>query len=222
MKRLLIAFALSCLLPFSIQAAEFSMITEGNQGHPATLLMQGKLEQAETEMDVAKFLNVAAPQRYGAVLYLDSLGGNVATALRIGELIRLYGFSTAVINVATCNSACGLIWISAKERFLSSRAAVGFHAAFYYKTYTTKEIHPLANMKIRAYLFTIGIQPNAVDYLTEADPTSLNFVTLKTASAYGIDVKQFPDEPVVAPAPVPAFRPPPNFHQAYTVYTLPR
>jgi uncharacterized protein YecT (DUF1311 family) len=59
------------------------------------------------------------------LIQLDSVGGRVYEAARISALIRARGLDTRVSR--QCMSACTTIFLSGRERTVSSRAQLGFH-----------------------------------------------------------------------------------------------
>ncbi len=56
---------------------------------------------------------------------LNSPGGRVAEAQKISDLIRARGLSTYVTQ--QCASACTIVFLGGKQRFLFSAAKLGFH-----------------------------------------------------------------------------------------------
>jgi len=59
------------------------------------------------------------------MVLLDSVGGRVYEAARIGDLIKSRGLDTRVAR--QCMSACTTIFLSGRERTVSSKARLGFH-----------------------------------------------------------------------------------------------
>jgi hypothetical protein len=180
MKRLS-AFAFACLLPYTAQAAEISVTAEGGPDHPALILIKGQIAKDDAAANAMTFKVIAGAQKHGALVFLDVIGGSVIAAIEIGRSIRANGFSTLVGDNATCSSACGLIWLGGKERFLGPHAQVGFHAA---RVGTTNEVSSVGNALIGAYLYEIGItNVRTIAFLTMASPQTMNWVTLDTTDA---------------------------------------
>lgn len=63
----------------------------------------------------------------GAVklVHLSSLGGRISEAQRIGDIIKKNGLNTYVSN--GCMSACTIIFLSGRERFIHTNSRIGFH-----------------------------------------------------------------------------------------------
>jgi hypothetical protein len=59
------------------------------------------------------------------LVHLNSIGGRIFEAQRIGNLIRSRNLSTYVSN--QCLSACTIIFLSGRERLITAQARLGFH-----------------------------------------------------------------------------------------------
>jgi len=92
------------------------------------MLIKGPIGEIREWDEIASFGSLAVLQKKPAIVFLDSLGGKLMVALKIGLLIHKYGFSTAVADMTNCFSVCALIWIAGKERYIGAGALVGFHA----------------------------------------------------------------------------------------------
>ena len=73
---------------------------------------------------------VAAHGEYVKTVALDSPGGAVGEALKIGQLIRDKGFATSVAAGALCASSCPLVFAGGKERIATARSAIGVHQIY--------------------------------------------------------------------------------------------
>jgi hypothetical protein len=63
-----------------------------------------------------------------ALVVLTGPGGDVASALAIGQQVRARGWQTLVPAGSFCASACALIWLAGTQRMLGVNARIGFHA----------------------------------------------------------------------------------------------
>lgn len=72
--------------------------------------------------DFRKLLK-ASPQI--AVVHLDSVGGRIAEAMQVHDIIQQRGMVTYVVN--ECLSACTLAFAGGRERWIGSAAKLGFH-----------------------------------------------------------------------------------------------
>lgn len=141
--------------------------------------------------DSSKFKSLA--EKYDkAIVLLESNGGSVAAAIDIGEAIRLKGYSTAVINDSSCNSACALIWLAGSPRKLSKSGRIGFHAAYSEVGGEAKE-SGVANAMVGRYLTLLNLPEQAVLFATTSPPTSLNWLTSSNYRSTGIETTVIDD-----------------------------
>jgi len=59
------------------------------------------------------------------LIHLNSLGGRISEAQRIGDIVKSRGLSTYVPY--RCMSACTIVFLSGRERLISSESKIGFH-----------------------------------------------------------------------------------------------
>jgi ATP-dependent protease ClpP protease subunit len=173
------------------QAASIEVVGDETRGHPALILIKGRFLKSEVQHDVTAFETLAAIQKNSAIVFLESQGGMTWAALQIGKIIQRRGFSTAVADEAVCASACALIWLAGKERFMASTARVGFHAS---STGENRggEVSSVGNAIVGAYLYEIGLKELAtIVYVTKASPQSMTWLTMGDAMRYGIAAKAF-------------------------------
>lgn len=140
-----------------------------------------------------------------AVVLLDSNGGSTIAAIKIGEAIRLKGYSTYVSDTNTCASACALIWLAGAPRILDKSASVGFHA-----TYTDVGGRKLesggGNALVGRYLTLLNLNEKTVFFATSASPESLNWLNANNYQSLGVDVKIIEHENDSDPNPPPVVR----------------
>ena len=189
MKRLLIAAIALFLSHQATHAVTITVAADETPANPALILIKGQFMSGEDKKDTAAFSSIAAIQKKPAIVFLDSTGGIVWTALQIGMAIRRYGFSTAVADNTQCSSACALAWMSGKERFMGKNAHIGFHAA---KFADKPEVSHSAQAIIGAYLHEVGVKDlRAVIFLTSASPDSMIWLSPNDAARYGIPITMF-------------------------------
>jgi len=190
MARLLVVATAVFLAHQTARAADISVVANETADSPALILIKGPFQKNEGEdlKDFGTFSALAAAQKKPAVVFLDSRGGNAWTGIRIGLMIRRYGFSTAVADGALCASACAVAWMGGKERFMGNNAQIGFHAAW---GKDSSEISA-PNAIIGAYFHEVGIKNyDAIAYLTKAAPDAMTWLTPTDAIRYGIAVTFF-------------------------------
>lgn len=123
----------------------------------------------------------------GAVsqVYLNSLGGNIVSAVRIGDVIRKNKLHTVVIAKDTCASACGLIWLGGIRRTIEPTGSVGFHASYQIKNGVKRESGQ-SNAVIGAYLNSLGLSLEAVILVTQSPPDKITWLSEPEAKRVGI------------------------------------
>ena len=82
----------------------------------------GAAERVAEEID--------ARGEYVETVLLDSPGGAVEEALRIGRLISERGYTTRVAAGALCASSCPLVFAGGRERIATAASAIGVHQIY--------------------------------------------------------------------------------------------
>src|ERR1700739_921922 len=117
--------AVSLLCSVMLGPAHAAQITVDPSGDIIVITIVGTL----VAPDGQKFADTVSDIHKAIVLF-SSNGGNVVAGLRIGKLIRLRNFITAVPDGVQCASACALAWLGGTSRFMGADAKIGFHAAY--------------------------------------------------------------------------------------------
>jgi hypothetical protein len=169
MKRLVVT-ADALFLAHQAQAAEISIIADETDDHDPIILIKGQI--GEPQREVATFGALAGYNKKPAIVFLDSTGGKLVTAIQIGLIIHKHGLTTAVADNALCASACALVWLAGKERCMGTGARIGFHAAR--KSADSLEVAPSGNAIAGAYLYQVGITDfTTISLLTSELPKSM-------------------------------------------------
>jgi hypothetical protein len=135
--------------------------------------------------DADKFKQITSVVTGRTVVFLDSKGGSAMDGLYIGEYIRYKGYSTAVGDNTECASACGLIWLAGKSRYLGTSTRVGFHAAYTVSGHDATE-SGVANAVIGGYLTKLGLSYQAIVFATVAPPDEIKWLNQDDARRIGI------------------------------------
>jgi hypothetical protein len=129
-----------------------------------------------------------------ADVWLSSPGGDLQAAIKIGEFIRLRGWSTFV--TAGCSSACALIWLGGITRYMTDTARIGFHAAS-----VNGQEKGAGNAVIGAYMNRLGLSYDAVLFATTASPSDITYLTPDYAKRIGIEVTMIEEVPAAQQRP---------------------
>lgn len=131
---------------------------------------------------------VTARGEYVKTVALDSPGGAVEDAIKIGALFEVEGFTTTVAPGALCASSCPLIFAGGKERIASRQSAIGVH-----QIYTMAEAGQLptgvravgsamaevqkTTAAITRYLETTGVDPAIWLFALDTPPSKLYYLS---------------------------------------------
>lgn len=137
------------------------------------------------EADVALFQRIALGSE-DAIVVLDSSGGYLDPALKIGEIIRLKGFGTVVGNNQVCTSSCALIWVAGAKRFLTPTSRIGFHASYTVSNGNASETG-LGNALVGRYLTLLNLPEKAIAFATSASPDQMSWIDPFRPGPSGID-----------------------------------
>lgn len=180
MRSLILLLSIFPCLAFAAQLEKF--VLSGDASAPIVIHLKGEIEDG----DAKEFERLIQGQSKVTVI-LESPGGLVKEALRIGSIIRLRNFATKVAADSGCYSACGLIWIAAKRRYMTTSSQIGFHAA-YRQVGDYLEESGEANAVIGSFLTHLGLRVEAIRFFTRSGPHKLQLLTPFRARALGIDI----------------------------------
>ncbi|PSJ52100.1 hypothetical protein C7I84_26840 [Mesorhizobium ephedrae] len=161
------------------------------------VIIKGEIVQGDSE----RFLD-AVGNREKVAVYLESPGGLLREALKIGAEIRLRNYGTVVDAGDECFSACGLIWVSGARRYMSPKSLIGFHAAYREEAGEFRE-SGMANAEIGSFLTHLGLRIEAIRFFTVAGPNDFLLLTPARARELGIDVFLLDGGGVVTPGDAP-------------------
>jgi hypothetical protein len=173
------------LLLLSTATAGAATITTSHVGNGSALIViEGEFELGDVDAFRTKVAALTTPR---AAVAFRSDGGSLVAGIRIGTLIREKKFTTIIPDHASCASACALAWLGGTRRFMGEGASVGFHAAYILKSYGPIESSS-GNAILGAYLNQLGLSEDAILYITQAAPTSIQWMNMDDAGKYGIVV----------------------------------
>lgn len=177
MRALLIwlAFSLSVASP----ASGLELSRTDNDGL-AIITVRGEILPGDGE----RFVRYAMADK--ALIVLSSPGGDVVSAITMGEHIRMKGYMTFVPPNEICASACALTWLSGIVRGGTKTSKIGFHAAYSGNGVVTAS----GNALVGAYLNKIGASYKVVRFVTMPDPSDMSWLTYEKAKELGIEIVQ--------------------------------
>lgn len=183
-KFFIFSVALACsIYSLACQAASVELV-KGAGADDDSIRISGEILSA----DVQKFKAVVAKSE-NAVVYLDSPGGDLEAAVRIGRLIHALGYFTAV-DETQCASACALIWLAGQFKFLTANAKVGFHLPAYHGQ-TTAGNEASLFVLVGGYLVQLGFSESVIARITSTPSNRIEWLTRSNAKTFGISIMNF-------------------------------
>ena len=168
----------------SALAADITSVPLKKSGEGA-ILIEGTITAADREL----FLTKISPFSSGVVI-LNSDGGNAYAGIEIGKAIRMRGFKTWVPSGSSCASACAIAWLGGTTRLMGKTALIGFHSVYKFQDGAPVETGA-GNAMYGAYLAQLGLSDRAIYYLSNAAPSSMNWLTPVEAENFGISLAVF-------------------------------
>jgi hypothetical protein len=185
MKRLfLTGIAALFLATGTAHAAEVKVLPE--KGGSTAVVLQGQIYAG----DNIDFNKATQAIKGDVFLFLDSRGGEIYTAISIGNFVRMNQWTTIVVDGDMCNSACALIWFSGVHRILGSTARIGVHSAG--KPDAPGERNEWGNFVVAKYLHAIGIPDNVISRWQKTDPCCIDYIDYPEARSLGL-LSEYPN-----------------------------
>jgi hypothetical protein len=181
----LCAFAIGAApsVAFADDAArnEFYRSLAGNTARasdePEALLVSGVIGPGSYD-EFRNALMHSSPQ----LVVLDGPGGILGEALMIGEEIRRRNLDTLVGPNRSCASACAVVFLSGRTKYMASGAAVGLHAA----SFADGRADPEATEVMAAYLRGVGVPNATLKRMARTAPSDIRWLSRAEMRALGI------------------------------------
>lgn len=120
LRRNILAVAATVILALSsftpAQAADFRLAQDNAQPGIPILYMSGEIRSGDSAKLVALLKSDIQITQSITDIWLNSPGGDLNEAMKIGAVIEQLGYTAIVPTGATCASACFFIWVSASGR----------------------------------------------------------------------------------------------------------
>lgn len=122
---------------------------------------------------------------------LDSIGGSVSAAIKLGNLLRKYAAFASVREDANCYSSCVYILAGAPRRAVDG--SVGIHRPYdpndeLVSQEEQKEKYKILGVQIVSYLEKMNIPKNLYTDSLFISPEHVKILTFKELQAYGLNV----------------------------------
>jgi hypothetical protein len=150
------------------------------------LKMQGTIEPGSADIFTKEIDRIG---EYIKQIELDSPGGSVEDALRIGQLVRERKFQTRVAQGRLCASSCPLVFAGGVRRTADPGAAIGVHQVFSAgaENFSTEEAVVTAQRttaKINRHLIDNGVDPALWLHALDTPPDQLYYLTHEELERY--------------------------------------
>lgn len=157
-------------------AAEFSI---GPRGYGTSI--DGEIKKGDfVKFMKFQFTNSDNPRSNYDTVFLNSPGGNVEEALRIGEEFRRNLSSVFIPAGARCFSACTILWAGGVDRFMGRDAKLGFHRLSFARREVdvrrSQEITDSANQKVTTFFQRGGFPALIIEKMNETPPTDIYII----------------------------------------------
>ncbi|MFZ6050282.1 hypothetical protein ACFW0H_29695 [Pseudomonas sp. CR3202] len=128
----------------------------------------------------------ANPGQYARKLaLLDSIGGSVAEALRMGRLLRETGFDVMVPSEGVCQGSC--VYLLAAGRNKTVRGYVGIHRPYFAHGDSALADSGAIRYNPTAYLKEMNIPLSLLDDMNSTDPTHMRVLTRDELARYRLN-----------------------------------
>lgn len=120
------------------------------------------------------------------IVLLDSIGGSVPEAIRMGRLLRETGFDVIVPSTGLCQGSC--VYLLAAGHRRTVRGAVGLHRPYYPggDSALSQPSPGGARYNPRSYLREMNVQPSLLEAMQRIEPGRMRLLTQQELAQYGL------------------------------------
>lgn len=127
-------------------------------------------------------------QSVGITTRLESSGGDVGSAMKIGRAMRQLN---ALVAVDECYSACVLVLAGAPKRAVDNNSKVGIHRPYQIDAIPTtaeieREKYQRTQREVQAYLAEMNIPTRLYEDMLIVPPERIRLLTAKEIAEYGL------------------------------------
>ena len=173
------SIVVACFVASTFSAQADMRITRDSKMEPS--LIAGALfvdiTGTITNRDAEQFQDISKELEYANVVIvdLDSTGGDLSAAIRIGRLVRKYEVWTSIPHSGKCYSSCALIFIAGVQR--SSDGELGVHRPYVSSApqggETLEKQIALKLSMIKSYIGEMGVSNGFYQQMVNTEPSQM-------------------------------------------------
>tara|TARA_R110001592_G_scaffold283291_2_gene551218 strand:+ start:881 stop:1666 length:786 start_codon:yes stop_codon:yes gene_type:complete len=144
----------------------------------------GEIKDQDTEKlkNLLLFMRVNHDEYESIPVFLNSQGGSVEAALKMGRMLREYNATTAVIHGKQCSSACLFVLAGGVNRLVLFDAVLGLHRPKFNEqkfaeldSNQARQVYNSLLLELRAYLREMGILTQLLDDMLLTGSHSMDY-----------------------------------------------
>ncbi|BCD88169.1 hypothetical protein PSm6_45760 [Pseudomonas solani] len=118
------------------------------------------------------------------IVILDSIGGSVPEAIRMGRLLRETGFDALVPSTGLCQGTC--VYLLAAGRGKMVRGSVGLHRPYYAHGDSSRDqaLYKGVRYNSAAYFKEMNIPPSLLEDMQRIDPRQMRVLSASDLARY--------------------------------------
>jgi membrane-bound ClpP family serine protease len=144
---------------------------------PTALLVTGVIGPGSYE-EFRSALDHGTPE----LVVIDGPGGVLGEALMIGQEVRRRHLSTLVGAHHSCASACAVVFLSGRSKYVGAGAVIGLHSA----SYADGRADPEATQVMADYLRGVGVPQATLKRMARTAPSDIRWLSKAEQRAIGI------------------------------------
>ena len=175
---------------FCAQMAASQVEVQVVRNQTAGLILAAKISEDIAPGDYEALLKgiIANPGKHARkVVILDTIGGSVQEAIKMGRLLRETGFDTLVPASAVCQGAC--VYLLAAGRAKTVRGHVGVHRPYYPEGDSAQARGNTkgSSYNAQAYFREMNIPSSLVETMQATAPAKMRVLSAQELSQYRLN-----------------------------------
>jgi hypothetical protein len=158
-------------------ASRDAAMPSGRQREQIVLSMSGVMGPGSYR-EFRRVLRRAEPD----LIVLEGPGGVLGEAILIADEVRKRGIATAVGPNDRCASACAIVFLAGRTKYMGRGAKVGLHSA----TFVDGQADPEATGVMAAYLAELGVPESTLRRMAMTAPDHIRWLSKAEQKALGI------------------------------------